>query len=62
MNEKSNELARLKKDQTGEEELKKERESRIEKLKAELEIIQEKFEKLEIEHGSLVINYEKVAG
>lgn len=62
MNEKSNELARLKKDQTGEEELKKERESRIEKLKAELELVKEKLEKLEIEHGSLVINYEKVTG
>lgn len=44
----------------GHDELAREREERIEKLKAELNTIKIDFEKLEIEHESLKINHSKV--
>lgn len=50
----------VKKNMTGHEELRKERETRIDKLKKDLAAFREKFEALEIEHGTLLINHDKI--
>lgn len=61
LNEVESDYQRVRKTMTGHEELRKEREERIERLKVELEELREKHDRLEIEHGTLVINYEKVS-
>lgn len=60
LNDTEGEYQRVKKNMTGHEELRKEREERIEKLKKDLNDYREKFEALEIEHGTLLINHDKV--
>lgn len=60
LNEVQTEYQMVRKKMIGHDELAKEREDRIEKLKSELEIIKAKFEALEIEHGTLEITHAKV--
>lgn len=62
LNEVQKEYQDIRKKMIGHDELAKEREERIEKLKSELEIIKAKFEKLDIEHGTLMITHAKVEG
>jgi len=51
-----------KRQMVGHNEMSREREERIDKYKADLIAIKEAFDVLEIEHGSLKINYEKTLG
>lgn len=62
LNEVQKEYQDIRKKMIGHDELAKEREERIEKLKSELEIIKAKHEKLDIEHGTLMITHAKVEG
>jgi len=60
LNEVSMDFQAAKKKMIGHDELAKEREDRIEKLKVENAEYKTKFEKLDIEHGSLKITHSKV--
>jgi len=60
LSEVQNEYQSIKKKMIGHDELGREREERIERLKNEFSELKEAFDKLEIEHGSLKINHSKV--